>query len=209
MRVTINPFPLKQPEYKVVEHVPRWITLTDGIDAPGTAGIYFFGTPFSISYPKKASQVFYIGSSTNIRSRLRSHFNRKNRGNFLLKNFLEEGTKVFSSWLSLSDYDQEEIVSLEYNTFVTFGKEYGLVPYGNRIPPEGGPLNKTISLKEEKLPEQCLTPEDLANHFGIIYKIDPYPVVDTDFLGLSGSEDNEIYSGNFYVKPKSGKRKSN
>jgi len=177
--------------------------LADIEPIPAAPGIYTLGAPFTMCYPHKQSKIFYIGATMDHVKRLSELKAATKAGNQLLNLLLTKGLDVSYAWMPLPECRLEELMAITFNTIVMFGKDYGLIPYGNETLPDADPIGTTIRMKEDHVPEPCLSPEDIAEKFGLIYEVTPYPVVITGVAETSGSEagSGEIFSGNFHVKP--------
>jgi len=106
----------------LIEEVPR--------NAPSSPGIYEFRLKGKeIEYPNGKTQVIYIGSTKNIKKRLREHLG-KNSKNSHIKDFLTNSGCSFR-FIQFSKRWKEEEGRL-YNLFVT---TYGAPPKCNRARP--------------------------------------------------------------------------
>jgi len=99
-------------------------------NAPSSPGIYEFRlNDKEIRYPKKKTNVIYIGSTKNIKKRLKEHVGRNNK-NAYIKRFLVKFDLSFRYVLFSKNWKEEERVL--YNLFVA---TYGAPPKCNRITP--------------------------------------------------------------------------
>lgn len=176
--------------------------------APNTSGIYFLGAPFGIQYPKGCSSVFYIGSAVNLRKRLKQHLFKRERGNFLLNVLLSKTVEpVKASFHSVPKLKALEVQGLEYGAMHEFGRMMGMIPHGNRMPPECDYaldwLNK-VQLREPSPSGEILTCEQIAERFNLGYDVDPWGIfaglIAIDLSGKELGPNHTITSLNFYSK---------
>jgi hypothetical protein len=105
-------------------------------EAPNSCGIYLLGAPRRIQYPRLVSRVFYVGSSTNLRRRFRAQSRDLAGANTLLAAFLARREQVLAYYRPLPGYSSEQIRGIEFAAMCAFGTSSGMIPHGNRIPPE-------------------------------------------------------------------------
>lgn len=178
-------------------------------EAPVASGIYWLGAPFNLRYGSTVSRVFYIGSALNLRKRLSSHTNTRERGNSLLQVFSQGDTSVIlASFQPLPGLSDDRLRGLEYEVLYRFGVEHGFMPHGNRIPPESESTDywsEKVRIKEPALDGTALTPDQIAEQYGLLAEQDPYPIFSSlsiDLTGGTASTGPKIYSVNFRLKPK-------
>lgn len=101
-------------------------------NAPAGAGIYEFRLKSrEVEYPNGKTPVIYIGSTTNIRKRLRNHVGR-NTKNGRIRSFLRDHQCTFRYIESLEKWREEEA-----GLYLLFFSTYGAPPKCNQIRPGG------------------------------------------------------------------------
>jgi hypothetical protein len=176
---------------------------------PPASGIYWLGAPFNVRYGATISRVFYIGSALNLRKRLSSHANIRERGNYLLQIFSGGDTSTISaSFHPMPGLREDNLRGLEYEVLHQFGVEHGFIPHGNRIPPESDSADRwsgRVRVVEPRVDGEPFSPGQIAEHYGLLAEHDPYPIFSTltiDLTAETASTGPKVYSVNFRLRPK-------
>jgi hypothetical protein len=185
---------------------------------PNVPGVYFLGSPFRIAYGSTESRVFYIGASNNLRKRLVSHVNAKERGNYLLLRFAS-ATKdnIACCAFPFPALTGDKLLELEGDVIYAFGMKHGFIPHGNRIPESGSSGNSSRRgieiIEPNSIGMELLNETDIATRYNLRIDRHPYPMYGSlsatiELVGnkiriaRTEEESRKIYSINFMLLPK-------
>lgn len=127
----------------MASHLGKYLFSEAGRDAPNQPGIYFICLGEAVRYDNGVSPLVYIGSSKNLRRRLRDH-KKRSHNQPLIELLAKYHGLIFCDLFGFSLRDRDTLYAVEEAALRSFHQQYGTLPLFNFAVP---PIPKNQRLK--------------------------------------------------------------
>ena len=138
-----------------------WHELESGRTAPAEAGLYLIGFKVGVQYEQAASRIIYVGSTVNLRTRLKTYSDNSHNSEINLLSQRYPGG-LTATWIVLPGLPIEWLRALEDATLQAAFRKFGSYPACNRGRIDSPHVDRLMKLIEIAPCDGLLCPQSLT-----------------------------------------------